>query len=159
MKNNKWYAAAVGLVALMALSGTASAHDMDKKDGARHHHKMCEAGMKPSFMKDKADFKKMHALHEKMHAVLVAQKFDKKAFLSLSSQMGQIRSQMERRHAEAFANRAAKMSPEERIKMAERFHGHEQAHEHGEGGWHHHIEWHGAHSHNNQTHDWDRPTN
>jgi hypothetical protein len=118
----------------------------------------------------KAAFEKMHALHEKMHAVLVAKKFDKKEFLSLSNQMEQTRNQMERRHAEAFANMAAKMSPEERVRMAERFHGHEHGyehghgHEHGEGGWHHHIDWHGAQSwnnksQNNQTHDWDRPTN
>lgn len=170
MKNKNWYVAVVGLVALMALSGTASAHDMDNKDGAKdgvghHHHHMCKdgkhchKGMKENFKKDKADFERMHALHKKMHAVLVAPNFDKKAFLSLAGQMEQIRSRIERRHAEAFANKLAKMSPEERARMAERFHEHEHGQEQGDGGWHHHIRWHGAKSQNNQTPDWDRPTN
>ena len=155
MKNKQWYAA-VALVTLMSLSGSASAADMHKGGDAHHHMKhmkqMCDSA---DFKKDKATFEKMHTLHEKLHAVLVAKTFDKKAFLSLSNQMEQLRSQMARHHAEAFASIAAKLSPEEREKMIGRFHDHE----HGEGGWQHHGGWsHGARLNNNATHDWTPPS-
>ncbi len=164
MKNSKWYAAVL-LAALMALPGAASAHDMDKgmdKGGAGHHHHrhhpmMCKPG---DFKQDKADFEKMHALHEKLHAVLAASAFDKKAFLSLSGQMDKLRGQIAKRHAEAFANMAAKLSPEQREKMMRGFHMHEHGegdwHEHGDAGWRHHGEW--PHNNNNQTHDWTPPS-
>ena len=145
MKNKNWYAV-VTLVALLTLSGAAFAHDMDK-DGGRHHHMMCESG---GFKKDKAVFKKMHALHEKLHTVLVAPEFDKKAFLALSGQIEQLRSQMMKHHAEDFASRLAKMSPEEREKMMQDHHGfqghhkHRECHGHEHGDHtqrHNHIEW------------------
>ena len=71
MKNINWYAI-VMLVIFLSLSGGASAHGIDK---AGHHHMMCKS---TDMKKDRAIFKKMHALHEKLHAVLVTPKFDKK---------------------------------------------------------------------------------
>jgi len=164
MKNK--LCAVITLAGLLALSGTASAHDMEGKgDWGGHGHmckssgltdeneKLCHTAMMSAMKKDKALFGKMHDLHEKLHAVLVAKDFDKKAFLSLSGQMEQLHDQMMRHHAEAFASIAAKLSPEERKKMMGGFH------EHGMDSWEHH----GMHaqnsqprSQNNQSNDWER---
>ena len=127
MKNGQWYAA-LFLIASLAASGAAFAHDRD----GHGHHMMCE--------KDGATCKKMHALHEKMHAVLSAEKFDKKQFLALSGQMEKIRSEMMRKHIEAFADKAEKMTPEERQDMM-----HHMFHEHGGEGWKGHKEHRSAH--------------
>jgi hypothetical protein len=155
MKNIKLYAA-TALIALMALSGTASAHDGNMNDGANHPH--MHKHMRGEFKKDKAAFEKMHALHKKLHDVVVADKFDKKAFISLSNQLEQLHSQMAKRHTQMFANKLAGMSQEERVRLAEKFHEHMMMPAHGGMMWERgHAGWsHDARSQNNLTNDWDR---
>ncbi len=156
MKNKKWCLVAL-LGGLFALSGAAFAHDMGKDGngaaGGRHHHHMCDSAPKKGndqfCQKDEAVFKKMHVLHEKLHAVLAAKKFDKKAFISLTSQMEQLHSQIVMQHARAFADKLAKLSPEERERAVKEFHQHMAG-----GMWPHRGDWlgHGGFHHNNNDH-------
>jgi len=162
MKTGKWYVA-VFLIALLAASGAAFAHDMDKRGkegmmmGGHEHHMMCKSSgltgesaklcheaMMAAFKQDKAIFEQMHAVHKKMHAVLTAEKFNKKEFISLCDQMEQLRGKMMRHHAEAFASIAAKLTPEERENMMAGFH------EHDAGEWKDHKGSHDSYSHLNK---------
>jgi len=115
MKTRNWRAIAFAAALLMS-SPAAFAHGM-----GHGHHMMC-ASAHSLCQKDKALFGQMHQLHEKMHAVLTADKFDKKKFLALSSEMAQVHDKIMMHHAEVFAERASKMSAEERAHMVEGFH-------------------------------------
>ena len=135
MKNKNLYVAGV-IAVLLAFPGVAVAHGFGKAGPGPH--KMCHRGdeakeSKLCHGKDKAAFKKMHALHEKLHAILAAKTFDKKAFLSASDQLEQLHAQLAHRHAQMFADKLAKLSPEEREEMVAHFHERME-----EGGWKHH---------------------
>ena len=49
--------------------------------------KLLHDAMKTFFEKDKPLFEQMHALHKKLHDVLVADAFDKDAYLSLKAEI------------------------------------------------------------------------
>jgi len=142
--------AAIAIAAAMMTAPAAFANDMGN-NGMHHHHMMCKPqdGSCHGMMhhKDEASFKKMKELHEKIHAVLTADKFDKKKFMSLSDQMEQLHARMMRHHTEEFADKAAHMSREERTQMAEHF---GEMHE----GWHQHAMMHHAGSHEHTRIDW-----
>ena len=151
MKNIKLYTT-TAIIAFMTLTGPAFAHDGDMTDANHHHmHKHGE------FKHDKAAFEKMHALHKKLHDVIVADKFDRKAFLDLSAQIEQLRGQIERRHTEAFANKLAQMSPADRAHLAEKFHEHMMMHHDGKG-WDH-KGWGDHDDHVNWSHDDSQSSN
>jgi len=175
MKNIKLYVA-VATATLLGFCGTVLAHEDGK--GAWDGHKggphmmcksarldekeaaLCHDAMKQAFERDKASFEKMHELHEKLHAVLTAKDFDKQAFLSLSGEMQQQHDQIMQHHAEAFAEVAGKLTPEERERIFRHFH------EHMGGGMMPHHGWghegpHGWGEHHGGFHDQhrDEPVN
>lgn len=130
MSNIKLYTT-TAVIALMTLAAPAFAHDSAADAAAVHHHHHMHKH-------DKAAFEKMHALHNKLHNIIIANKFDKQAFIATSAQLEHLHSQLERQHTEEFANKLSTMSQADREAMAEKFREHMMDHR---SGWHDGKDW------------------
>ncbi len=121
------------LVTATAMPGLASAHTMDR-DGAGRHAEQCVASMckgrdarfcrdtlSAAMKEDRADFKRMRLLHEKLARVIDARTFNKKYFLDLTHRMADLHGAMMRRHMAAFAAVAARLNPQERKELMKNF--------------------------------------
>jgi len=143
-----------GIVAL-SLGWTAPAladHEKGHHDGGgkwRHGKQGCDmspekrelirGAMKKAHEQNEGLRKQMDDRHQALEKVLSAKKFDREAFLKVSDELAALKEQRRRSMAEAFADIAPKLTPDERKKCAMfigggRHHGMRGRHH----GWRHH---------------------
>lgn len=125
--------------ALALALGGASLAFAAPPDGPRHGH---ERGMmqeeflkglppeKAAMVKEsmdkqreagKATHEQMKKLRDEQKAILTADKFDRAAFLAKAKQIGELSAKRSAARAESIADVAAKLTPQERTMLAERF--------------------------------------
>jgi hypothetical protein len=130
------------LIALMALATPALANDGTATDaGAVHHHHHHHHHMTKQ---DKVDFEKLHALHKELYDIATAPQFDKKAYVSTSSQIEDVHNQLEKQHDRAVADKLSTMSQQDRAAWAGEYHEHDYQNAHGwqdAHGWHNGNGW------------------
>lgn len=156
MLNIKLFASTAA-IALMALAAPAFAHDAPAGDAApaaaahhHHHHHLTKQG--------KFDIEKLHALHKELYDIVTAPQFDKKAYVSTSSQIEDVHNQLEKLHDKAVADKLSTMSQQDRAQWAGEYHEHDYQNAHGwqdAHGWHNgrSVDWNESHD-NDDTGSW-----
>ncbi|MBU6475227.1 MAG: periplasmic heavy metal sensor [Alphaproteobacteria bacterium] len=134
MKTGNWFAA-ITIMGLTAVPALASAHGMGR-EGAGHEApfaqcitsmckvkdaRLCRNTLSEAFQKDRADFRRMRAVHAQLKKVMDAQTFNRKSFLALTDRMEQLHVAIMRRHAAAFASVASRLTPEQRRELMKKF--------------------------------------
>ena len=84
--------------------------------------------MKQSQEKGKTIFEQMHKLHEDLHGILTAEKFDKAAYIAKNKELTKLHDKMHANMTEAFATAAAQLSQDDRKILADAM----------KNKWHHH---------------------
>lgn len=131
MKSVHWIVAGAFVLAL-GCAGPAFANDAKDKDqhhgmGKWHHGKMgchmsdanrklIHEAMEKAHKKNEALHKEMREEHEALRKILAAKNFDEKAFINATDDMANTHAKMAHNMAEAFAEVAGKIPPEERAK-------------------------------------------
>jgi uncharacterized membrane protein len=117
------------LIAL-SLSGAAVAHtdQKDKENNAYIEQAIAKLPaddaaqfrdtMKPAHEKNIAIYNKIHDLHDDMDDIMVAEPFDKDAFLAKSKQLREVYETMRKNTDDAFATALTQLSQDERKTLA-----------------------------------------